>query len=330
MKWQHKARIQNLIASLPIADSVYYAVQRTAGGLRTSRLDPFAWLKASASIIQWVTTAGGSVSGSRCLEVGTGRTVAIPLGLWLCGAGPIASVDVNRYLSASLTSECNRRIRENPGRVREIFGSHADSPVFRERFRRLADFRGDLPAFLKLINLQYLSPADATRLPFPEHSFDLHFSHAVLEHVPPAEVFAILQEGKRVLTPQGILFHNIDPSDHFAHDDASISLINFLQFSDREWEKWAGNKYMYHNRLRAHELRELFARAGMHVIRQNETLDQRSLAMLRAGFRLDARFRDVAPEKLAVTGINLMGTFSPAFAVQARERPLPALDATRA
>ena len=156
MKWQHKARIQNLIASLPIADSLYYAVQRTAGSLRTRRLDPFNWLQSSASIVEWITSAGGSVSESRFLEIGTGRTVAIPLGLWLCGAGPITSVDVNRYLSGTLTSECNRLIRENPRRVREIFGSHADSPLFQERFGELADFRGDLPSFLKLINLQYM------------------------------------------------------------------------------------------------------------------------------------------------------------------------------
>jgi hypothetical protein len=327
MKWQHKARIQNLIASLPLADSVYYAVQRTAGSLRTSRLDPFDWLRSSASILEWITSAGVSVSGSRFLEIGTGRTVAIPLGLWLCGAGPITSVDLNRYLSGTLSFECNRLIRENPGRVREIFGSRADSPVFQERFRELSNFRGDLPAFLKLINLQYLSPADATRLPFPDHSFDVHFSHAVLEHVPPAEVFAILMEAKRLLTEEGILFHNIDPSDHFAHVDPSISLINFLQFSDRDWAKLAGNKYMYHNRLRAHELRELFDRAGMHIIRQNQTLDQRSLEALRTGFRLDARFRGVAPEQLAVTGMNLMGTFSPLAG--ASEGRTPALATTR-
>jgi SAM-dependent methyltransferase len=330
MKWQHKARIQNLIASLPIADSAYYAVQRTAGGLRSSRLDPFAWLQASASIVAWITAAGGTVSGSHFLEVGTGRTVTVPLGLWLCGAGPIVSVDVNRYLSGTLTSECNRLVRSDPGRVREILESHADLPVFHERCRKLAAFRGDLPEFLRLINLQYLSPANATRLPFPEHTFDVHFSHAVLEHVPPPEVLGILQEAKRMLKPEGMLFHNIDPSDHFAHDDASISLINFLQFGDREWEKWAGNKYMYHNRLRAHELRELFDRAGVRVIRQNQTIDQRSLEALRSGFRVDAHFQNLPPEELAVTGMNLLGTFSRTFATGNSEGQMPAFGEARA
>jgi SAM-dependent methyltransferase len=314
MNWQHKARFQNLIASLPIADNVYYAVQRTVGNLRTSRLDPFAWLQSSVAIVSWITSAGRNVSGSRFLEIGTGRTVTIPLGLWLCGAGPITSVDVNRYLSGTLISECNRLIRQKPERVQEIFGSCARLPIFQERFRRFAEFRGGLSAFLDLIDLQYLSPADATRLPFPEGSFDVHFSHAVLEHVPTDEVAGILREAKRLLKPDGIVFHNIDPSDHFAHADASISLINFLQFNERDWGKWAGNKYMYHNRLRAHEFRKLFELAGMHVLRQSQTRDQRSLESLRAGFQVDARFRETPAEELAITGINLMGTFSNEFA----------------
>ena len=129
MKWQYKARIQNLIASLPIADGLYYAVQRAAGGLRTSRLPVFEWLQSSASIVAWILSAGGSVAENRFLEVGTGRTVTIPLGLWLCGAGPMVSVDVNRYLSGTLTSECNHLIQENSERVREILRSYkADLP----------------------------------------------------------------------------------------------------------------------------------------------------------------------------------------------------------
>ena len=311
MKWQHKARLQNLIASLPLADRVYYTVQRTAGNLRTSLLDPFDWLQSSANIVSWVAASRGSISGVRSLEIGTGRTVTIPLGLWLCGAGPITSVDLNRYLSAKLTAECNRLIQRNPGRVREIFGTYSQLPIFEERFRQFADFRGGLYEFLGMINLQYLSPADATRLPLPEASFDVHFSRAVLEHVPAEQIVAILQEANRLLKPEGMLFHNIDPSDHFAHGDPSISLINFLQFSDREWGKWAGNKYMYHNRLRAHELRRLFESTGVYILRQSQTCDQRSVEALRRGFRVDSRFREIPPEQLAITGINLMGTFSP-------------------
>lgn len=66
--------------------------------------------------------------------------VTIPLGLWLCGAGPSASVDLNRYLSGTLTAECNRLIRENPKRVVEISSSQVNLSEFRERLRKLVEF----------------------------------------------------------------------------------------------------------------------------------------------------------------------------------------------
>lgn len=64
MKWQNKARIQNLIASLPIADRVYYAARRAAGTLRASHLSPLEWQQWSASIAAWISTSGKSVSGA--------------------------------------------------------------------------------------------------------------------------------------------------------------------------------------------------------------------------------------------------------------------------
>ena len=38
-----------------------------------------------------------------------------------------------------------------------------------------------------------------------------------------------------MLSPQGLALYYIDLSDHFSHDDHSISAINFLQFSDEQW-----------------------------------------------------------------------------------------------
>jgi hypothetical protein len=31
------------------------------------------------------------------------------------------------------------------------------------------------------------------------------------------------------------LVHNIDFTDHFSHSDPSISSVNFLQFSESQW-----------------------------------------------------------------------------------------------
>lgn len=74
-----------------------------------------------------------------------------------------------------------------------------------ERFRdagvRLARERG-------VGNVRFMQ-ADGTRLPFPDATFDLVLSHAVIEHV--ADPRAYLQEARRVLKPDGVFFLETAP-----------------------------------------------------------------------------------------------------------------------
>lgn len=62
-------------------------------------------------------------------------------------------------------------------------------------------------------NLRFLL-ADGMALPFPDGSFDLVLSHAVIEHVADAERY--LRECRRVLTPHGRLYLSTAPCLSFA------------------------------------------------------------------------------------------------------------------
>jgi SAM-dependent methyltransferase len=165
---------------------------------------------------------------------------------------------------------------------------------------------------MRLADIQYVAPADASHLAIPSRSIDLHVSFTVLEHIPPDALASILKEARRVLAPGGLLLHIIDPSDHFSHDDGSITAVNFLQFSDREWASLAANRFMFHNRLRAYEYVELFTRAGVRIVGRREALDERSLKALQNGFSLDERFRHIDLEQLAIRCIILMGEYESA------------------
>ena len=162
---------------------------------------------------------------------------------------------------------------------------------------------------LRAMNIEYMSPADASNLPLEADSVDLHVSYAVMEHIPSEVLKAILGEAWRVTRPGALLIHTIDPSDHFSHDDAAISRINFLRFNESEWENWAGNKFMYHNRLRASELVRIFEDAGVHILKEARSIDKESLAALNGGFPLDSRFAHFSQDDLATTTISLMGSF---------------------
>ena len=70
---------------------------------------------------------------------------------------------------------------------------------------------------------------------------DYHVSTTVLEHIPNKNIVRILTEAKRILKNNREAVHFIDLSDHFQHQDERITRINFLQYSEREWEKISGN-----------------------------------------------------------------------------------------
>ena len=310
MNWRRKAQIQKAIAALPLSNEIYYAIQRYAGSLRKGRANPLDWYQAGRQMAEWIREAGREVEGMRLLEVGTGRNVNLPTALWLCGAAQVVTVDLNPYLSSALVFESNEYARQHEAEVLRAFGAEAERPLFRERLAQLFDFRRNLDGLLKLMNVEYLPRADASVLPLDSQTLDAHVSYAVFEHIPADVLARILAEARRVLKPDGLLLHIVDPSDHFSHDDDSITAINFLQFSESDWEKWAGNKFMYHNRLRAFEYLRLFEEAGARLLRRTEALDEPSLSALRNGFPLHRQFQHIRPEELAVRSLNVLGTFS--------------------
>lgn len=305
MNWRWKARIQNTVAALPWSNDLYFWLQRSVGSLRPGRHSPLEWFTAAAQIATWIEEAGRTVTGKSFLEVGTGRTIDLPLGLWLCGAGQVTSIDLNPYLSDVLLQESLDFVKAHEQESLETLNGRGN-----DRLCELVKFRGDRNELMALANILYKSPADATRLDFPAGSIDFHVSYAVLEHMPREIIEATLSEARRVLRPDGLLLHVIDPSDHFSHDDDSITAINFLQFSEDQWRRLAGNRFMYHNRLRAYEYVQLFEKAGFKILLNKQITDDPSLSALQNGFRLDPRFQKINVEQLVVRNITLVAGIS--------------------
>lgn len=309
MNWKWKSRIQNTIAALPFfSNAIYFGVQRTVGGLRREKINPLSRLSAAAGMVAWAESAGMDVTGRTVLEVGTGHMVDLPIGMWLCGVARVITVDLNPYLSRKLVSEARDFVRQHADQVVEIFAARRNK-MFDERLSVLTGSIVRDDQLLNAMNIDYFAPANAANLPIEADSVDLHVSHTVFEHIPANVLSAILREAKRILRPDGLLIHNIDPSDHFAHDDSSITRINFLRFSDSEWNRLAGNRFMYHNRLRASELVRIFEENGVRIVREERLIDQASLNALHGNFPIDSHFNSMSDEELATTTVSLMGRF---------------------
>ena len=137
--------------------------------------------------------------------------------------------------------------------------------------------------------IRYIAPGDARATGLGSDVFDACISTNTLEHIPPSDIAAIWKEMFRILRPSGIISSKIDYADHYAHTDKSISLVNFLRYTEEEWHRHNHDCH-YQNRLR----------------------HQAQLQLLRdAGFRIEAeRAEDpvMPPQSLRILPQNLTGS----------------------
>jgi SAM-dependent methyltransferase len=308
MDWRVKAAIQQAVSVLPasVADRTYYGIQRRFGALRED--DPIGRIGAAKLFVALIEAQGQRVDGRTFLEIGTGRRLNLPIALWLYGAAAVTTVDLNPLLRAELVAKDIAFLRDHAEQIREIFADRPDRDAIVERLRTLLDLpAGDHEALLETTNISYLAPADARSLgDIADASIDFHVSFTTAEHIPPDVLRAIFAEGRRVIRPDGLFVFDIDMSDHFSHSDRKITSVNFLRFSESGWARRAGNRYMYHNRLRIDELEQLLADAGLDIVSRNCLTDRRSLAALQAGLPLDERFAGKPPEINAVTRARIV------------------------
>lgn len=306
MKWYVKALVQNGMALLPeaVAEPIYYCLQRNLGELRRPLFD--LRFDAATTTVALLREHHQGIEGKRVLEVGTGRTIDVPMALWLMGADETVTVDITRLLRPELVGESYEYLRANWSAYRPRFVALADERLVDERFAALGRAVASgvrparLPEVLHGMRIDYRAPCDATALDLPDESFDVMTTFVVLQHVPPAPMKAILGAGRRLLKKTGAMIHAANTGDHFAHVDGSLSPLHFLRWSERQWALIAGNRYMYQNRLRADDYYALFEEVGLRIVFKREQVDERALRDLRDGLPLHPDWQGRAPERDAV------------------------------
>lgn len=237
----------------------------------------------------------------------------MPVLLWLLGAERITIVDSRRSLSPrALSSDMdfwrahrqwlvdNLMSRGGGGRLQRLLALSGRSS--KALFERL----------LRLCNVTYLAPADAGRLDdAPDEEFDFHLSNDVLEHVPVDGLRRVLDTGARLLKPGGVSAHRIDHSDHFAYSDRKIGKCNFLRFDDDEWNRRAGNRFAYLNRLRGSQYLPLFEASGFEIRGVTATIDGECRDSISSGaLPLAEKFRGMPASDLAATTTTIVAVKS--------------------
>lgn len=303
MRWQTKARIMRVCDTLPAGDVLYKWLQKNFGNLNA---DPSRRLPAQIEMASWLQEQGMSIAGSSFFEVGTGHKPILPIGFFLMGAEQVTTVDINRRMDWPMLKGALNWIADHRDELQPLYLPHVEGRILDTRFALLQRFRDNPKAFLEAANIRYLAPMDATNTGLPAGSFDCHFSMTVLEHISEDVLRGIFGEAHRLLRDSGAALHFVDLSDHFEHQDANITRINFLQYSDKEWARLAGNQFAYTNRIRVSSYISLFENSGFDIIREVRVVNDDSRAALEAGFPLDEKFATCNADEICTTSARAL------------------------
>ncbi len=302
MNWKLKALIHNSISYLPSKPSytLHYLLQRRFGGLKNK--NPVNEILKGIDICNEIINQNQSPRNKIFFELGTGRIALAPLAYWLMGAEKIITVDLNPYLKEELIKESLQYISKHKEEIRSLFGILIDEDRWDRLLLFIDNTSFEISKYFKLCRITYIAPGDAANTALPLNSIDYHTSSTVFEHIPKDILKAIIIEGNRMIRKDGLFIHDIDYSDHFSHSDNKISAINFLQYSDKKWDKYAGNRYMYMNRLRHDDFLDLFQNEGHHILNSRLKIDSRSQDLLeKFDFPLNNQFKDKPNNILSIS-----------------------------
>jgi SAM-dependent methyltransferase len=304
MRWQTKAALQRLLERVPGGPLVYGVGQQCFGGLRHYRID--GKVEQGTRLLRALAAAGQTIDGRCAVEVGTGWAPVVPMLFWLHGLDSCDSYDVTPLLKERLVVETARQLVDH-------YSPHGNTAagggirIDQARLDGLAmAVRREASAsqILELCGIRCHAPGDASRTAHESHSVDLFFSNTVLEHVPADRIRPIFEEAHRILRPDGIMIHLIDPSDHFSHADESISSINFLQYSEREFSRY-NSSFCFQNRLRVSAYLQLVAETDFTILHAERRVDESAIAVL-PRLNLHSDFSGFPPQEICSTSVAVV------------------------
>jgi SAM-dependent methyltransferase len=277
VNWKLKANLFVFLEHVPAGAAAYSAIQN----LRAARgHDADEMLDRAADLLSLHHEAGGRLSGSHCVEVGTGWCPWVPLLLRLGGAAAVLTVDVNPWLTHRTALATTRDLLVRADRAAAVV--RADAESIRGQLTPLLS-TDSLDEWLRASGIDYRCPGDARALDLPAASVDAVLSSNVLEHVAATDLERLHREARRVLRPGGLAVHRFNPQDHFAAGDRSITGANFLRFSADEWRRLGGDGLAPHNRLRCVQHAALVSSAGLDIVVARTRSDERARRAIESG-----------------------------------------------
>jgi hypothetical protein len=236
--WRLKSKIFSFIDSFNAQPLLYFLQKNVTKRSRIKELDVNDnWVAHRFALIENQCT-------SLVFEFGAGKSLAQNLYLSNIVDRQIV-VDLNPMIDIELVDQA-RSLLTNKVKLRSA-----------NNIKSLSD--------LKNYGIDYKAPYDASKTNLDNKSIDACISTNTLEHIPKESIQDIFLELFRTLKDTGIVSAKIDYSDHYAHTDSTISLLNYLSFSEKEWKKHNHNCH-FQNRLRHNDYKRIFIDCGFEIV----------------------------------------------------------------
>lgn len=290
MDWRYKALLQSALSFIPAGDQVNYLFQRHI--TRNLPVDDAKFREITGIAqrhVELVKRHGKKpIEKATFYEFGAGWDLIVPLTFFSLGVERQILVDIRRLSRAWLANETIDRLL-----------TLAPDPAVRRPRQHVSTGADFFDTLGRLYGIQYRAPSDARRTGLPGGSVDYITSTNTLEHVPAADIPAILRECHRLLDPDGMMSFQIDYQDHYSYFDSRISAYNYLRYSERGWRKYSQSIH-HQNRLRHPDYMRMIDEAGFLVLEQR--LNEGTAADLEtiAQLPVDARFGRYARQALAI------------------------------
>lgn len=180
-----------------------------------------------------------SFEGKRVIEIGSGWLPIIPYELiYRYHAKEVLTFDINKHYQNCLIAKINRLYNE-------LYSLNLGYSLSQK--------------------VSYFPRTNILKLQFEKDTIDAVISRNVLEHIPPEDLIMIHKQAYNYLNPNdGFIIHLISPSDHRAYSDPRISLWDFLQYSQSEWDQ-IQTRFDYHNRWRLPQYIQMFQNCGFLI-----------------------------------------------------------------
>jgi SAM-dependent methyltransferase len=298
-KWILKAIVQKAISYLPFGTQINYFFQKyvTKGVYLTDEYF-YDRLGHAKDHLNAYAKYGETTIPKTCLELGTGWYPIVPISFFLTGVDKTYSVDITFLTSKERLHTTLQKFQD--ALDKNVLSDYLTiDPKRLKIFRELCDNIETLPLekILEKLRIEYLLQ-DARNLSLEDDSIDLVNSNNTFEHIYPEILQPILKEFGRVVNKNGgVQSHFIDMSDHFAHFDQSITIYNFLQYTDEQWAR-IDNSIQPQSRLRIDEYKKMYDKINLAIT--EESFRPGNMKALET-VELDSRFAEKPLETVAIS-----------------------------